>query len=267
MGNRFLVFLAKLSDKCVTLHPNYTQTHKMKIPDIKELVLYENDDLLVINKPPLISSLDERDGSRNNILRIAKLAYPDAQLCHRLDKETSGCLIIAKNEVCYRHVAIEFEKRRVLKIYHAVINGTHNFVDLEVDLPIDRTTKGVVRIDPNGKQSITFFNSIQFFKHYTLVRCVPITGRMHQIRIHLATQRATIVADDFYGGANAFLSKIKRGYKLGKFSDAERPMMQRLALHAHQIKFFINETEQIEVTAPYPKDFDVLIKLLAKYDS
>jgi 23S rRNA pseudouridine955/2504/2580 synthase len=239
----------------------------MKNIDLTELILFENDDVAIINKPPMISSLDERDDTRINILRMARQIYPDAQLCHRLDKETSGCLIIAKNEVTYRHIAIQFEKRRVLKVYHAVINGVQNFDNIEVDLPIDRTTKGVVRIDPNGKQALTFFTSIKHFRHYTLVRCVPVTGRMHQIRIHLATQKATIVADDFYGGKNAYLSALKKDYKFGKFSDQEHPIMRRLALHAREIKLYINDTEEVHITAPYPKDFEVFVKLLERYDA
>ncbi|HEX3384779.1 MAG TPA: pseudouridine synthase, partial [Mucilaginibacter sp.] len=69
----------------------------MKLPKFTDLVLFEDDDVIVVNKPPFISSLDEREGGDVNMLRLAKNYWPDAQVCHRLDKETSGCLIIAKN--------------------------------------------------------------------------------------------------------------------------------------------------------------------------
>ena len=74
----------------------------MKFPKFADLILFENDDMIVVNKPPFISSLDEREGGEINMLRLAKGYWPDAQICHRLDKETSGALIIAKNPEAYR---------------------------------------------------------------------------------------------------------------------------------------------------------------------
>jgi 23S rRNA pseudouridine955/2504/2580 synthase len=82
----------------------------MKIPKFADLILFEDDDLIVINKPAFISSLDEREGGEINILRLAKEYSDDAQICHRLDKETSGALIIAKNPEAYRTVSMQFEK-------------------------------------------------------------------------------------------------------------------------------------------------------------
>ena len=99
----------------------------MKIPKFQDLILFENPDVIVVNKPPFISSLDEREGGEINMLRLAKNYWDDAQICHRLDKETSGALIIAKNPEAYRYVSIQFEKRRVKKVYHAIIEGTHVF--------------------------------------------------------------------------------------------------------------------------------------------
>ena len=103
-----------------------------KFPKFKDLIIHEDDNLIVINKPPFIASLDEREGGEVNILRLAKKYYSDAQICHRLDKDTSGVLLIAKNPETYRLVSIEFERRRVNKIYHAVIQGTHVFTDLKL---------------------------------------------------------------------------------------------------------------------------------------
>lgn len=238
----------------------------VKIPKIQDLVLFENDDLLVVNKPPYISSLDEREGGEISMLRLARQYSPDAQICHRLDKETSGCLIIAKNPATYRLISMQFEHRKVKKVYHAVVNGTHTFEDVHVNLPIlNLGNKNVSISRQEGKAAETIFNSLKYYKHYTLVECQPITGRMHQIRIHLATQRACIAGDDMYGGQPVFLSEIKRGYKLGKDQE-ELPIMKRFALHAKQLTFKINEEEEIVVEAPYPKDFATLIKLLDRFD-
>ncbi len=238
----------------------------MKFPPFKEIILFENDDLIVVNKPPFLSSLDDRDGGEINLLRLAKQYVPDAQICHRLDKETSGAIIIAKNPEAYRFVSMQFEHREVSKIYHAIINGSHQFDDLLVDLPIlNLGNKNVAISKQDGKAAQTYFKSLVFFKHYTLVECKPITGRMHQIRIHLASQRAAIAGDEMYGGQPVMLSDIKRGYKLGKDQE-ELPIMKRFALHAKEVSFKINQETEISVHAPYPKDFATLLKLLEKFD-
>ena len=201
------------------------------------------------------------------MLRLAKAYSEDAQICHRLDKETSGALIIAKNPEAYRFVSIQFEKRLIKKIYHAVIEGTHVFEDLQIDLPILNTGRGNVSISrQEGKKAETHVQSIRYFKHYTLVDCRPVTGRMHQIRIHLATQRASIAGDEMYKGKPVYLSAIKRGYRIGKDQE-ELPIMKRFALHAYEVSFKTNENTPVTIHAPYPKDFETLLKLLDKFDS
>ncbi|MFS2190024.1 RluA family pseudouridine synthase [Mucilaginibacter sp. Mucisp84] len=241
----------------------------MKFPKFADLILFENDNVIVVNKPPFISSLDERgEGSSEiSMLRLAKAYWDDAQICHRLDKETSGALIFAKNPEAYRSVSIQFEKRKVKKVYHAVIDGTHTFDNLLVDLPILNVGKGSVTISrQEGKRAETWFQSLKYYKHYTLVECRPVTGRMHQIRIHLATQRASIAGDEMYKGEPVFLSKIKRKYHLGKDQE-ELPIMKRFALHAYEVTFRINPETEVTIHAPYPKDFETLLKLLDKFDS
>ena len=239
----------------------------MKIPKLQDLIIYEDDHLIIVNKPPFISSLDEREGGEINILRLAKQYHEDAQICHRLDKETSGAMIIAKNPETYRFVSMQFEHRTVKKVYHAVVDGTHIFNELLIDLPILNVGKGNVTISRiEGKRAETFFQSLVYFKHYTLIEARPITGRMHQIRIHLATQRASISGDETYGGKPVFLSQIKRGYRLAK-DEVEQPIMKRFALHSREVTFKISETETKTFTAEYPKDFGVLLKLLEKNDS
>jgi len=239
----------------------------VKFPKFQDLILFENENLIVVNKPAFLSSLDDREGGEINLLRMAKQYSSDAQICHRLDRETSGALIIAKNPETYRFISMQFEHRKVNKVYHAIINGTHVFEDLRVDLPIlNLGAKNVAINKQDGKAAETIFNSLKYFKHYTLVECRPITGRMHQIRIHLASQRANIAGDEMYGGKPVYLSEIKRGYRIGKDQE-ELPIMKRFALHAYQITFKIDENTQLTFEAPYPKDFATLLKLLDKFDS
>lgn len=239
----------------------------MKYPLFKDLILFEDDNHIVVNKPPFVASLDERGGSGEvNILRLAKQYSPDAQVCHRLDKETSGAIIIAKNPEAYRSVAMQFEKRKVKKTYHAVVDGQYHFNELFIDLPILNDGNRSVTIDrKEGKRAETIFNSIKFYRHYTLMECKPITGRMHQIRIHLATQRAAICGDTLYKGKPVYLSSIKKGYRIAK-DDEELPIMKRFALHAKHLVFKGLDEKDIEIEAPYPKDFATLIKLLDKFD-
>jgi 23S rRNA pseudouridine955/2504/2580 synthase len=239
-----------------------------RIADFKELIIFENDDFIVINKPPYISSLDERTQDKHqSILRLAKGYHADAQLCHRLDKETSGVLAIAKHPESYRHLSMQFENRHVTKRYHAVVNGVHDFDSISVYLPIAPLKDGTaVKIDrAKGKSAETVFFTKKVYHHHTLVECIPITGRMHQIRIHLQCLKAPIVCDPTYGGDEIYLSQLKsKKFNLKKGTE-ELPLMKRVALHAHSLTFILMNDEVVKIEAPYPKDFEVLVKQLDKF--
>lgn len=244
-----------------------TRRFPIKMPKWEDIILYEDAHLLVVNKPPFISTLDDRQGDDFNMLRIAKEKYGDIQVCYRLDKETSGVLVYAKTPEIYREVAIAFEKREVDKTYHAVIEGNHRFEELKIDLPILNLGNKNVKIDKTrGKDALTYFNSLDYFQHYTLIECKPVTGKMHQIRIHLASQLAAIVGDVAYGGKPLYLSEIKKkGYSLSKGKE-EQPLIKRFALHARALGIQIQGENHL-FEAPYPKDFEVLLRNLERYDS
>jgi 23S rRNA pseudouridine955/2504/2580 synthase len=234
--------------------------------NFKDLILFENEDYIVINKPPHVPTINERTADKSvSILRMAKEYSFDAQVAHRLDKETSGALAIAKNPEAYRHLAMQFEYREVTKRYHAVANGVHDFDSISVFLPIAPLKDGTaVKIDrQKGKAAETIFFTLKAFKKHTLVECLPITGRMHQIRVHLQCLKAPIVCDPTYGGKDIYLSELKKDYKL-KQETEELPIMHRVALHAYSLSFKLMNGDPITVEAPYPKDFGVLVKLLEK---
>lgn len=226
----------------------------------KDLIIFENDEYIIINKPPLISSLEDRN-DHYNIQKLAQQYLNDVILCHRLDKETSGCLLIAKSEEAYRHASIQFEKRRVEKVYHAVVEGLQEWENKIVDLPLQVLSNGKVITSSKGKASKTTFNSITLYKQHTLVECRPESGRMHQIRVHLAFLNAPIVCDETYGGSLLYLSKIKRNYNLKRDTE-ERPLIKRFALHASSLAFKDSSGKEIKISAPYPKDMAVLVKQL-----
>lgn len=235
----------------------------MKPIDFKELILFEDEDYIVINKPSFIATLDDRSAAGVSILEFAREYIATAQVCHRLDKETSGALAIAKNPAAYRALSIQFEDRKVEKIYHAVSDGVHNFQDLIINLPIQILSKGVVKIDHRGKAAETTVNTLKAYKMHTLVECKPLTGRMHQIRIHLSNVNAPIVGDEQYGGKPFYLSQVKKRYNLKKDTD-ELPLIRRIALHAKALDFKSPGGKSIITEAPYPKDMEVLIKQLEK---
>lgn len=235
----------------------------MALPKIKfeDIVLFENDNYVLVNKPAFIATLEDRN-EPTNLLQLARQFHPDAQVCHRLDKETSGVLAIARNPEAYRHLSIQFEKREVTKRYHAVADGLHQFSDFLVDAPILKQEDGTVRIsNREGKPAQTWFNALKSFRMHTLVECKPVTGRMHQIRIHLAVSGAPIMGDTQYGGKLFYLSQVKRGFNLKKGTE-EEPFMKRMALHAFSLTFLDLDGTTIEVEAPYHKDMAALLKQL-----
>lgn len=233
---------------------------KLKFED---LICYENDHFLVVNKPAHMASLDDRNDPQN-VQKLAKAYSEHLSVCHRLDKDTSGCLLLAKGPEAYRHASIQFEKRGVNKIYHAFVDGLTEFREERVALSILPLEKGMVVINKEkGKEAETYFTTLENFKLNSLIECRPITGRMHQIRIHLATLKAPIINDEMYGGKPLFLSQLKKKFNLSR-EEEERPIIQRFALHAYALSFN-NFSEQITVKADYPKDMQVLYKQLKKY--
>lgn len=236
----------------------------MKQPSLKDLIIFENEHYLVLNKPAFVATLNDRNDP-NNLLDWVRELVPDAQACHRLDKETSGCIAFAKNPEAYRHLAIQFEKRKVQKVYHAIADGLHEFREERVQLPILQLNNGLVVINrQEGKAAETIFTTLEAYRAHTLVECRPVTGRMHQIRIHLKSLNAPISGDDSYGGKPLLLSEIKRNYNLKKDAE-EQPLIKRVALHAFALAFENVDGSPLQVEAPYFKDFAVALKQLRKY--
>jgi len=227
----------------------------------EDLILFQDDNYIVVNKPPFLSTLADRQ-DKVNLLGLAKDYTIHAQVCHRLDKETTGSVAIAKDPEAYRHLSIQFEKRQVVKIYHAVVDGIHNYKDELVDVPIQKLDDGIVKINKReGKPAQTYFTSLKPYRLHTLMECRPVTGRMHQIRIHLTLLGAPIVGDDIYGGKPFYLSQVKRGFNLKK-ETVEEPFMKRMALHAFSLEFDNMQGERIKIEAPYQKDMHALIRQL-----
>lgn len=233
----------------------------MKKHSVTDLILWEDNDFIAVNKPPFLSTLEDRTDPVN-LLALVRGYCETAQVCHRLDKDTSGLIVFAKNPEAYRHMSMQFEHRKVEKIYHAIVDGVHDFKHHLVDAPILAAPDGIVKISKrDGKPAQTYFTTLVAYRQHSLVECRPITGRMHQIRIHLSVLNASITGDEQYGGKPLYLSAIKRGFNLKKNTE-EEPLMKRMALHAKSLIFNSMKDESLTLDAPYPKDFQALIRQL-----
>jgi len=241
----------------------------MKIKHIRfeDLILYNDEDLLAINKPTGYSSLSERFEPDTGLLEMGRKLFPDLKLCHRLDKYTTGILLFAHHAEAYRNLSIQFQKREVQKIYKTVINEARHFDHLEVKAPLSPIIKGTVRIDyKDGKPALTLVHSEKIFRGHTYVRCQPLTGRSHQIRVHMAYLKCPIVGDLLYGGKNLYLSEFKRKYRLTGDQD-EYPLNDNYLLHAESITCkHPTKNEDLTLSAPFPKNFRVILELLEKHD-
>ena len=173
---------------------------KLNIPlKFKKIIIFENDDFIIINKPQNISTLYDRN-SRINVLNWARSYCENAKICHRLDKNTSGILVIAKNDRFYRYFSILLQNRSVKKIYHALVEGVQNIIKLELNKPISTTSRRSKVDFQRGRPSVTRVSTIEKYKMHSLLSCMPLTGRMHQIRVHLSNYGLPIIGDQRYGG-------------------------------------------------------------------
>ena len=232
-------------------------------------VIYSDDDFIVLNKRSgILIAADRYNPDAPRLDLMAEKEFGKLYAVHRIDKDTSGLIIYAKNLEAQKGISMQFEQRKVQKTYHALVYGHPLWEDLHVDLALEPDGDARHRTVVNkkfGKPSITDFHLIGVCGPYSWIEAKPKTGRTHQIRVHLAANNLSIVCDPLYSGNQkpVRLSEVKR--KWNGDEDEERPLLSRLALHAYKIQFEHPAThEQVTFTAPYARDMEAVRKQFAK---
>jgi RluA family pseudouridine synthase len=255
---------------------------KLSSPATREFweiaVLFEDAHLLALDKPGgLPVSPDRDDPQRPNLMKLLHTGLAENKPwardrgltylshAHRLDVETSGVILLAKTKPMLVALANLFGSEKPVLKYLALVQGApaEERFQINAKLAPHPIKIGLIRVDPQaGKKSQTKFEVFEKFSRWTLLKCEPLTGRKHQIRVHLQNAGLPVVGDELYGGKPLLLSRLKSNFRL-KPGKTERPLLARVALHAEELNLPHPVTgEHITITAPWPKDLKVAMKYL-----
>ena len=241
-------------NQCVATAPKFevdeTDEIAVKLPEQEQTsaelpVLYEDDDVMVVNKPSGL--LTHAKGGLSTEPTVAEIIRPKTSfasdtdrpgIVHRLDRDTSGILIIAKNPDAAVHLQKQFAQRTTKKTYLAVTDGVPKLAAAKIDLPIGRSpaAPSTFRVDPNGKPAQTTYRVLTATDNQALIELKPTTGRTHQLRVHMAHLNTPILGDRVYGKPNA----------------------SRLMLHAHKLEITLPSGERKTFEAAIPSVFTEL---------
>jgi 23S rRNA pseudouridine1911/1915/1917 synthase len=266
--------------------------HRLDVPregpapqDIPLTILHEDDSIVVVDKPAgmivhpakghwegtLASALAHHFG------RLSGRGGPTRPgIVHRLDRDTSGAIVVAKSDQAHDALAAQFKSRNVEKEYLAIVVGVPDRDRDVVDEPIgkhptQREKKAIRRNDASGRSAVTAYEVVERFAGYAFVRAMPKTGRTHQIRLHLAHIGCPVLCDRLYGG-RAKISELELiprdriGHDTPPGDPATRPLLDRQALHAHRLAFS-NPTsgERMQFTSPLPADMEQTLAALRRW--
>lgn len=237
---------------------------------IKLDIIFETNDWIVLNKPPGLLSIPDREGKDISLKQVLQERYGKIFTVHRLDRSTSGVILFAKNEETHKFFSQAFEDRSVQKFYLGIVNGNLPEKQKTIDQPIaeNTTRRGVMIIHKRGKPSVTDYEVLEELGKYSFVKFRIHTGRTHQIRVHMQYIGHPLICDELYGDPSPILiSSIKRKFKLSKNELEERPIMNRLALHASELHFTDTGGNNHHFEAEMPKDMRALLQQLRKWQA
>jgi len=229
-------------------------------------IIAENEHFVAINKPSGLLSVPDRKQSEPSLKDMLIESYGNIFTVHRLDKDTSGVIVFAKDEVTHKQLSQLFEGREVEKYYRGFVHGTpvNNSGTVDAAIMEHPAKNGSMVTNAKGKPSVTDYEILESFKLFSWMQFRIHTGRTHQIRVHMKHIGHSIVCDELYGdGKPVFISAIKRNYKLSKREEEERPMLSRLALHSYRLVFEL-DGHTYDLIAEPPKDMRALLQQLRK---
>ena len=190
---------------------------------MKPDILFEDESIVIVSKPAGMLTIPDRfDKDFPNIRTFLINQYDEIFTVHRLDRDTSGVLVFAKNAEAHKHLSMQFEHQQVQKTYLAIVRGIISKDDQDIDIPLiaDTRKKGLMRPSARGKESFTSVHVAQRFRMASLLECKPKTGRLHQIRVHLSAIGYPLLVDPDYGNNAEFkLSTIKKKFNVKKHQD------------------------------------------------
>jgi 23S rRNA pseudouridine1911/1915/1917 synthase len=273
--------------------------------DIPLEVVYEDDSITVVNKPAGMVTHPARGNRRGTLVNALQFHYDSLStlagenlpgIVHRLDRDTTGILVVVKDEMTHRKLASQFEQREVHKEYLALVAGVpqrdSDYIEQPIGFHRTNREKMAIRIPADGgKEAVTFYEVTERFRGYALVRCLPQTGRTHQIRVHLAHIGHPILADKLYSGRDRIMlgdlispeqraAVLRDQIDVGRIAhpsytraaalqtELDTALIDRQALHAHAIRFRHPATgKELSLSAPLPEDMSRTLTALRYYRS
>ncbi len=240
--------------------------------DIPINVIFEDEEIIVINKQAGLIVHPARGNTHGTL--VNGLVFYSNQLSkgsgefrpgivHRLDKNTTGVMVVAKTDTAHWKLSRQFSERKTKKTYLGIVHGTPELTADMINQPLgvhpNVREKNAIR--PDGKESVTFYEVLEEFRGYSLVKLMPKTGRTHQLRVHMQYLKHPFVADDMYGGKVVYPWQIE-----DRQAEPEEPLLGRVALHAWKLEIKHPVSNEImEFEAPLPQDIQTLLDELRKF--
>ncbi len=259
-------------DQIVVALPQLPQKEIMP-EDIPLNIIFEDDDIIVLNKQQDMIVHPARSNTHGTLVN-ALVFYSDnlstglgefrPGIVHRLDKNTTGVMVVTKNDTAQWKIAKQFENRQTKKTYLAIVHGcpelTADRINAKLGVHPRKRERYAVRPE-TGKEAITFYQVLEEFRGYALLEINIKTGRTHQIRVHLSHIKHPVVADDMYGGKPVYPWQLQDAEPA-----AQDPVINRVALHAHTLEFKHPTTEKmVKFEATLPEDMQNLLNMLREY--